>query len=158
MPVWSKLAPSLRSLSRLGRRSPREQLLVVEAAAHLVAAKAMLKLLPFEHWRSQLAREPVQGSAVLPSAPRLSELAWAVNGVGARFPERLNCLPRALATRWMMQRRGWSSSLEIGVARDAQGNLEAHAWIEHEGQVVIGLVPNLERFQKLPEVAAQHLR
>jgi len=158
MPAWSRLTADLRRVARLAERSPRERALVVEAALHLVAAKAMLRWVPFERWRGALQHAPEQRLRVTPGERQLAQLVWAVNGVGARFPERLNCLPRALAMRWMMQRRRWPNTLELGVARDPEGKFEAHAWLEHDGRVIMGLVPNLERFVKLPEMAAAQLR
>jgi hypothetical protein len=156
MQVSSKLKAELRRALGLVRRPRRQQALVVEAALHLAAAKTILLFVPFERWRQQLKQEssPEEISG-LPAAVHVRELVWAVNGVGQRLPETLNCLPRALATRWMMQRRQWPNTLQIGVARNADGKFEAHAWIEYQGRVIMGLVPDLERFVKLPAIPAK---
>jgi hypothetical protein len=50
----------------------------------------------------------------------------------------------------MLSRRGWPSTLEVGVARDERGVFQAHAWVEHAGQVIVGQLPDLSRFAKLP--------
>ncbi len=61
-----------------------------------------------------------------------------------------------------MKRRGWPSTLEIGVARDEHGKfLEAHAWIEHDGSVPRSTWPGAEPralFVKLPEVSRRAAR
>lgn len=154
MQVSSKLKAELRRAVRLLRRPPRQQALVAEAALHLAAAKAILVFVPFDRWRTQLQHESTQPEENLPPIRQVRELVWAVDGISSRFPNSLNCLPRALATRWMMQRRQWPNTLQLGVARDAHGKFEAHAWIEYRGRVVIGMVPDLERFVKLPPLAA----
>ncbi|HEY3823302.1 MAG TPA: lasso peptide biosynthesis B2 protein [Bryobacteraceae bacterium] len=49
----------------------------------------------------------------------------------------LTCLSRTLAARALMARYGYSSDLCIGVLKSARG-LRAHAWLEREGEVIIG--------------------
>jgi hypothetical protein len=150
MQVSSKLKAELRKALKLVRRPKRQQALVVEAALHLAAAKTILVFVPFERWRTQLESSDASKSEAFPPSWRVRELVWAVNGVSTPFGEALNCLPRALATRWMMQRRQWPNTLQLGVARSAEGKFEAHAWIEYRGAVIMGLVPDLHRFVKLP--------
>jgi hypothetical protein len=38
----------------------------------------------------------------------------------------------------MLARRGYPAHLRIGVAKDEGGRLKAHAWVECEGNIVIG--------------------
>jgi hypothetical protein len=45
------------------------------------------------------------------------------------------CLPRALALKWMLGRRGVESALRFG-ARMEQGRFSAHAWVERHGVVL----------------------
>jgi hypothetical protein len=132
--------------------------LVAEAALHLAAAKLVVTALPFERWRRVLQRAPRAAAGPAPEHLRVAELVWAVDRVSARFPQALTCLPRAIATRWMMEHRRWPATLEIGVRRDAQGKFEAHAWVEHEGRVIMGDVPHLETYVKLPPVPAEPRR
>jgi hypothetical protein len=47
------------------------------------------------------------------------------------------CLPAALAVKAMLARRGFPSSIHLGVGKDA-GAMIAHAWIEAGGQVITG--------------------
>ena len=55
------------------------------------------------------------------------------------------CLQRSIFLRWWLARRGIASSLRFGV-RKRDGKLEAHAWVEHVGQV-LNDVPNIgDRF------------
>ncbi len=153
MQVSSKLKAELRRALKLARCPRRQQALVVEAALHLAAAKTILVFVPFERWRAQLETDEAAQAQEYPATWRVRELVWAVNGVSAPFGEVLNCLPRALATRWMMERRRWPNTLQIGVARSAEGKFEAHAWIEYRGAVIMGLVPDLHRFVKLPPLS-----
>ncbi|NET54236.1 MAG: lasso peptide biosynthesis B2 protein, partial [Merismopedia sp. SIO2A8] len=64
----------------------------------------------------------------------------------------VKCLARALTTQVFMSRQGYSPQLRIGVAKGEGGQLEAHAWVESQGQVVIGYLGNLSYFTPLPSL------
>lgn len=81
------------------------------------------------------------------------DLAWAVRATARRLPEAW-CLTQALALEALMSESGLRPDLRIGVARNADGAFEAHAWVEFEGHVVIGALPDLERFAVLPDGVA----
>jgi hypothetical protein len=61
-------------------------------------------------------------------------VTWVEIAIG-HYPRSLGCLPRALALRAMLSRRGLSARLRIGATRDAQ-TIVAHAWVEHDGHVL----------------------
>jgi hypothetical protein len=144
----SKFARSVSIGQRLLRRPLRQQWLVIEAFVTLWWVKAMLLGLPFERWRRFLQR-PLRRSATAP-VECVNEIVWAVDRVSRRWSTLLTCLPQAIAVHSIMARRHWNSKLEIGVAKDADGRFDAHAWVEHGGQIIIGQVPNMERFARLP--------
>lgn len=108
----------------------------------------MLMGLPFERLRRFLQR-PVQNATKAPSE-YVSEIVWAVDRVSRQWPTVFTCLPQAIAVHSLLARRHWDSELEIGVAKDDNGQFEAHAWVERGGRVIIGQVPNMERFARLP--------
>lgn len=66
------------------------------------------------------------------------QIGWAVSVVGRHVPGARTCLVQALAVHALLQRSGFSPLLCIGVARTSGRPLQAHAWVEHQGQVVIG--------------------
>jgi hypothetical protein len=143
------LGQDIRSLLRLVRRSPGQQWLVLEAAATLLTVKIMLLFVPFARWRTLLRTEEDYPSAASLES-RVVDIVWSVERVSSRFPMSLTCLPRALAVRSMMARRRLHGTLSIGVSRRDRGRFEAHAWIEFRGKVIIGDMPDLARFARLP--------
>jgi hypothetical protein len=68
-----------------------------------------------------------------------------------RFVPRASCLTQALVTQVLLRRAGFAPALRIGLARRAGGAVSAHAWLENEGEVVIG-GGRLDRFIPLPEL------
>lgn len=48
------------------------------------------------------------------------------------------CLVQALAAQALLSAGGQASNLCIGVAKEGRSSIEAHAWVEIEGEVIIG--------------------
>jgi hypothetical protein len=76
-------------------------------------------------------------------------IVWAVTVAGRYSPLGAKCLARALTTQLLLNRYGYQHNLHIGVAKSDSQMLEAHAWIEYQGQVVVGGLSNLSRFKPL---------
>lgn len=80
----------------------------------------------------------------------VDRIVWSVSAAGWLVLGPRPCLPLAMATQWLLQRRGFASDLRLGAMRDAAGRLEAHAWVERDGRILIGETPAMERFERLP--------
>jgi hypothetical protein len=55
---------------------------------------------------------------------------------------------QAYALQWVLARHGILVQVRIGVKRATSGKMEAHAWVESEGKVLLG-DHDLESFQPL---------
>ena len=64
----------------------------------------------------------------------------------SRYVPRASCLTQAFAVAILLRRRGQHSQLKIGVNKDANEKFTAHAWIEINGQIIIGKLPLHQRF------------
>ena len=143
----------MHSLSRFVRLSAPEQRLLVEAMFLLAAIGPGLWLLPFETVRrllARVARTPAGLREV--DLPSTQSVVWAVT-VASRYVPRAGsgaCLTQALAAQTMLARRGHQALLRIGLTKDEERRLQAHAWVESEGEVVIGGSADLECFTPLP--------
>jgi hypothetical protein len=109
-----------------------ERALLCEAALRLVQAWAMLHLLPFERMAGTLARPHGSGAAA-----DIRQVRWAVETAARDLPLPLTCLPQAFAACWMLAARGGKPLLHYGIARTEDG-FQSHAWVELEGQPVVG--------------------
>jgi Transglutaminase-like superfamily len=67
----------------------------------------------------------------------------------SRFVPYATCLTQALATRSMLRRMGQNCMLKIGVDKDQDHKLLAHAWIEVDGKIIIGKVRDIRRYSIL---------
>lgn len=118
---------------------PGERTLALEAAAWLALAAPLLALLPFRHiarWLGNLDGET--GSAADPALPRA--VGRAVERAARHLPWHPLCLPRALAARAMLRRRGIPSTLHFGMRLEgADRAMRAHAWVTTGTTGVVGV-------------------
>lgn len=130
---------------------PADRRLLLKAALLLGAIRLGLWLLSFQSLRQLVARL-AQTSTRLRDADlsSISRVAWAVATVSRFMPKTHTCLTQALATQVLLGRRGHPTHLRIGVARSPAGQLQAHAWVESEGLIVIGRLDDLARYSSLP--------
>lgn len=123
---------------KFGALDTRDQLALFPAVLRLAAVRAMLRVLPFKRvllW----ADRPVRGGlAPHPVDARTERRFRAVERVGHRLFPRNPCLTEAVVVQRMLRRSGHPSMLRIGVRKAPGALLEAHAWVEYRGEVVIG--------------------
>jgi hypothetical protein len=85
-------------------------------------------------------------TATADTAQRLARLVSIAANHG---PYRATCLRQSLALWWLLRRRRIPAELRIGVRKE-QGELQAHAWVEHNGQALNdaqGLIASYAAFQ-----------
>ncbi len=80
-------------------------------------------------------------------------IAWAVT-IASSYVPRATCLTQALATQLLLANHGYHSNLQIGVAKGDIDQLEAHAWLECDGRVVMG-GSDIDRYTILPLLARE---
>jgi hypothetical protein len=123
-----------------------EKSLAVEALLRLVVVRVTL-----------LISQPDLRPTVRPDAPSKvaspADIALAIDRAAKLLPGS-SCLPKAIAGIAMLARHGYASRLRIGLKNDA-GHLAAHAWVEYEGNVLLGGAVSHREFHALPELKFQ---
>jgi hypothetical protein len=81
------------------------------------------------------------------------QIYTAVNKSGRNFLGVDSCFPQALVGEMLLKRGGYPAKLRIGVNKEQGGEFKAHAWVEMDGNVVIGGPRSLvESYTLLPEL------
>ena len=124
---------SKRALAKLLDLPAADRRILIKAALLMPAVRLAILL-------AGLARVMawIDSAAVARREGTLQEvrtLARLVNIAATHVPLGATCLTRSVLLRWLLLRRGIDAQLRIGV-RLAQGGLEAHAWVEFQGQLV----------------------
>ena len=106
-------------------------------------------MLPFSRFRKIFSNLTQSSHARILSDKQISEVVWAVNIMANNLPFQLMCLPRALATKYLLKDVD-SLVLQIGVdVGKMQSSFEAHAWVEKNGRIIIGEWPETTSYHTL---------
>lgn len=135
-------------MTRWRHLSVDEKLTFLKATVCLIIIKTGLIILPFStfrklfHWfcKSKITKDISQ--------QEIDRTVWAVDTAANLLPVNLLCLPRALATKYLL-RKIPSLTLEIGVEINPSKAFEAHAWVERNGSVIIGDWSGSVSYQRL---------
>lgn len=87
-----------------------------------------------------------------PAAPPDEELASWVDSALYQlpWPWRRTCLKRAVVLYYLLGRAGRPATMNIGVRKQADGELEAHAWLTRDEAVVLEPpTSNVVTFQRI---------
>jgi hypothetical protein len=132
-----------------------------EALLVLIAVRTALWLAPFgriQQWVGRHARRPSgrkrfwrheRDRAVAESKQIIAAIERS-----ACYVPRATCLTRALAAQFLLTRHGIRATLRLGVNLQQNSQLKAHAWLEANGQILLGGdVEGMDSFKPLPTAA-----
>lgn len=136
-------------LHKLASLSPVERVLLVRAGILVAVVRALLWVAPWRRVEAILRGR----SRNLPSTAYLSKfspdrLAWAVR-TSSRVVPAATCLTQAVALQWLLKNTGRVCCVCIGVTKDANHRFHAHAWVEHEGGVLLDRPAQVVRYSHL---------
>lgn len=108
------------------------KVLLAEAYVTLGLSRFALMTTEFKKTAKRLGNTMQKNSAPLNEKQRLTakKIDWAVNVMSRYTFWESKCLVKAVAAKHMLNRRNLANTLYLGMAKDDQGNLQAHAWIE----------------------------
>ncbi|AIQ45094.1 stage V sporulation protein S [Paenibacillus sp. FSL R7-0273] len=113
--------------------------LLPEALWYLFIARIRL-LFPFACTAPRLGRQSQEtaGEVSARDAHTIKRITRAIRGGSRLTPWKSTCMVRAVAALGMLEKRGIESTLYMGVARDKQGQMIAHAWLRSGPYYVSG--------------------
>lgn len=140
----------IRSLRKLWARPWADWGLLASAVVLTIAVRGSLAVFSLRavtqklrslaaRFRSRHAVDPIYRKRV----------TWAANAVGFRILPKRPCLTQALVAQFLLRLRGdTTTTMHIGVAKGDEGELLAHAWLEHAGRVIIGGTASPYRYKR----------
>jgi hypothetical protein len=140
-----KLAFKLRKAFQL---SASDWLLVIQAVGWFAVVEFGLRVLKLKTLLALLQNDRQadrEGCARAPTNPE--RVGYCVELASRLHPLRPTCLKKALVLLALLARRGVKARVIIGAAK-SDGKLDAHAWIEHQGRVIMG-GPARDRYSTL---------
>ena len=115
--------------------SAREYFLFMEAYVLLGVSKLMILIFPFKVIASKVGLPQTETSFINTFESMVLETQIAVTRGAKYIFFRSKCYDQALATTFMLKRRGISCTIYFGLNK-VDGQLSAHAWVR-SGQLIV---------------------
>jgi hypothetical protein len=115
-----------------------ERWLLLRALVLLAVVRLSLRLLPFDTLERLLSKlMTVDADAGKQQELSVERRIWAVQ-TASRYIPHATCLTQALTAQVLLGLGGIPACVRIGVSKAATEELEAHAWLESGGEVLLG--------------------
>jgi hypothetical protein len=114
--------------------------LLVETTLWLLISRLAILILPMRWILRSCGTQYAQSTESITEEQRVTveRIAWAIDAVRWITPWDSNCLARSVAGKRLLQRRGLTSTLYLGVSKSTPQTLIAHAWLRCGDQYVTG--------------------
>lgn len=135
MPLTQRLAVKLSTWRRL---TWADRWLMVSAVVMISCLRILIGILGFSAVYAGMTRRASKRTPAFVDAAKLDrviEIARIVDAAARHTLLSNTCLHRALTLWWMLKRRGFYASLQLGVRKQSD-HFEAHAWVTYAGSVV----------------------
>lgn len=112
--------------------SSRDQALLLAVFVLTGLTRAAILMLPFAWLAPYLGKSMAESPSDLPSAAMqtyVRKLGWAITLVSRHTPWESKCLVQAIVGKILLRRLQLTNTLYLGVGRDGDNKLIAHAWL-----------------------------
>jgi len=127
------------------------KVLYLKTSVLIVVCRFLLSVVSFKTVRYLLQRFTLSGKPekkTVQYSP--SEIAGIVKLTSKHLLKKRPCLVQALVLWLLYRRSGYPAEIRIGVRTNGSEQFQAHAWVEHNGRIAIGWVPELPEYKVLP--------
>lgn len=121
------------------------------ALSAVIATRVALIVVPYNLLRKFSSPSRPLTRKAAPNPLRRSSIVKSIQ-ITSRLIPGATCLTQALAAQTLLRLCGDFVELCLGVARSSQGHFAAHAWLEADGCIIIGDLPDLDRYRRLEPV------
>lgn len=128
------------AIGKLFRLSSEERRLMAQSALIVAGVRLSLSLSSLEATLRRSSRLVGASGSKSMDAADIESTVTAVRRASRLIP-RASCLTQAIAAKTLLARHGQESTLRLGVAKRNE-DVEAHAWLEADGRVLIGQFEN----------------
>jgi hypothetical protein len=139
----------MRRLRKFVDLPKREKQFFFQALLLIMAYRLRLKFLPLQVILQKVERRSQSLLASCPSEIEPKKIARLITAASALVPFS-TCLSQALAGKILFAMNGYTTTLHIGVSNTSETGFEAHAWLRQNGEIVLGWLPDMERYRELP--------
>lgn len=131
---------TLKKLNKFILLTSEERRLFFEAVCYALSTRAQITFLPFRQYAGFLGI-PHKESNIQPDPDQLTivyKVFRAMRRSSVYLPFREKCLIDAIVMKKMLFRRNIESTLYLGVAKESEKQLIAHAWLRCGENIITG--------------------
>lgn len=106
-------------------------------------ARAVILLVPFNKFKKYLGTYNVETSyeTAIEEYRIAKRVRWMVERTSQYTPWESKCLVQAMVAQYLMKRHNIHTTLYLGVAKDREESIKAHAWLRCGQLIVTGAAP-----------------
>ncbi len=136
-------------LRKFVRLPTAEKRCFCRAVGLLVYYRLALLVIPLQRLLRNRPRQPAATAA--PADLDAGRLARLIRAAATVVPGT-TCLANSLAGQRLFASYGYPAKIHVGVAKDRQDGFQAHAWLTLAGEIVVGQLPDMEKYRELPDL------
>jgi hypothetical protein len=145
----------MNRLQKFNQLSRTEKLLFLQAMLVLAFVTLGLRAFPWlKLQRLLLKLANWHGPSAVRRRVSLRSISRSIRAASHYIP-KATCLPQALTAQHLLIWNSYPADFQIGVAKDANGKLEAHAWVTSQNKIIVGGEQTVNRFVSLSAMERQ---
>ncbi|WP_276624521.1 lasso peptide biosynthesis B2 protein [Syntrophomonas wolfei] len=130
----------MNNLLKFYNLTAQERKLLLESVIFLGFFRLIIVIIPFKRIAPYLGHHMQESYTDNndEEMPVIKNISWAVNVMSRHTFWDSKCLVQAITAKYMLRRRNIKSTLYLGVARDENQSMFAHAWLRSGQTIVTG--------------------
>lgn len=125
-------------IKKFFQRPRPEQMLIIYTFSLLGFVRLIIFFIPFKYIAGYLGEQMRESQAAEPDNPYAERTGQVIDQVSRHTPWESKCLVQAITGKMLLRRKGLSNTLYLGVAKNVDSKMIAHAWLRYGAKVVTG--------------------
>jgi len=144
----------MNRLQKFNQLSRPEKLLFLQTMLVLTSVTLGLRTIPWLKLQRLLLKLANWHTRSAVRRVSLQSITRSIRAASHYIP-KATCLPQALTAQHLLIWNRYPADFQIGVAKDVNGKLEAHAWVTSQDKIIVGGERTINRFVSLTVMERQ---
>ena len=127
----------------------KKKILIIKATLLLLVVRLWLYFFSFKSIYNFIRKERKNNDLNTNNTISKTEVIWSVEATSNHLPFISTCLIKALAAYILLSNYNHQSNIKIGITKPKNNILDAHAWIESNGEIIMGKNYKLPEYKEL---------
>jgi len=138
--LFSKMKKILGKIKKFLFLSWTLKIMIFEALILTGLVRFAILFIPFNKLARRIGKYKDESTYEVSDLERatIGNVSWAVNRVSKRTPWESKCLVQALTAQLMLNKRKISSTVYLGLTKNKEKKLKAHAWLRCGSEIITG--------------------